>query len=937
MPANFQPFLMLSIAALLPVLATVIMHKIEQLRFVRNANPWVFQIFAGLVFGGLAILGTEWGIPMETAQVNARDAAAVTAGLMFGGPAGIIAGVIGGTERWFAVLWGVGSYTRVACSVSTMLAGVFSAFARKYLFDNKRPGVLISLTFGVVVEVFHLAMVFLTNLDTPEKAMTVVQICTPPMVVANSVSVMLSAIVLAYMDRKFREKKFKPEISLVIQRFLLIAVVVTFIFTTVFVYSMQNTMATRQTESTLELSSKGVSADILDASDDNILKKARKIAQAIDTLTPKTIASRYEVDEVDIINTNGIIVASTNEKFIGFNMDSGPQSREFLCLLGDVEEYVQPYGPISYDSTEYRKYVGIKLENGFLQVAYNAERFHAELQEEVDGITKNRAVGNTGYILILDESLRIVSSPADFDSTWFDTSVLRTHPAEITFDLSVGGEKSFGYYVATEGYYILSILPEKEAMQFRNVALYVNSFMEVLVFALLFVMVYMLIRTVVVEKLQTVNESLAKIAEGDLEEVVSVRSTEEFCMLSNDLNSTVATLKNYIAEAEARIDRELEFAKSIQSSALPSTFPAFPKHKEFEIFATMATAKEVGGDFYDFYMTDENTLHFLIADVSGKGIPAALFMMRAKTELKTLTEASLPLDEVYTRGNAALCEGNDAGMFVTTWQGGVDLTKGTLQYVNAGHNPPVVCHKGHGFEFLRCRAGLVLAGMPGLKYRTQELHLQPGDIVFLYTDGVTEAQNAENELFGELRLLDSLNSIPETESMEEICRHVKRDVDAFVGDAPQFDDITMVAFRYIGEPPAPKLEFPTAKMEDIQTITEFVRKELTGIGFPEEEQAKFCVAIDEIYSNIVHFSYPNGEGPASVTLRIKEEARVVYLRFADSGVPYNPLIKEDPDVSESLNKRYETGLGIFVAKNMMDDMKYKYENGQNILTVMKKY
>ncbi len=200
---------------------------------------------------------------------------------------------------------------------------------------------------------------------------------------------------------------------------------------------------------------------------------------------------------------------------------------------------------------------------------------------------------------------------------------------------------------------------------------------------------------------------------------------------------TVAALKRYIDEAAARIDKELEFAKNIQSSALPSVFPAFPQRKDFDIHATMHTAKEVGGDFYDFYITDGNILNFLIADVSGKGIPAAMFMMRAKTQLKSLTESGLSMDEVFTRGNNGLCEGNDAGMFVTAWQGGLNLETGLVSFANAGHNPPLVKHKDGSFEYLKSRAGLVLAGMEGLKYKEQELNLSAGDIIFLYTDGVT--------------------------------------------------------------------------------------------------------------------------------------------------------------------------------------------------------
>ncbi len=212
----------------------------------------------------------------------------------------------------------------------------------------------------------------------------------------------------------------------------------------------------------------------------------------------------------------------------------------------------------------------------------------------------------------------------------------------------------------------------------------------------------------------------------------------------------------------------------------------------------MDPAKEVGGDFYDFYITQSDTLHFLIADVSGKGIPAAMFMMRAKTELKSLTEADIPLAEVFTNGNEALCEGNDAGMFVTAWQGSVDLQNGILHYVNAGHNPPLVRHGDGKFEYLRSKAGFVLAGMDGVRYKTQEWQLEKGDVIFLYTDGVTEATNASTELFGEERLLEAINR-SEFTSMEELCAIMKKEVDAFVGDAPQFDDITMLAFRYIGQ------------------------------------------------------------------------------------------------------------------------------------------
>ncbi|MBQ3507335.1 MAG: SpoIIE family protein phosphatase, partial [Clostridia bacterium] len=340
-------------------------------------------------------------------------------------------------------------------------------------------------------------------------------------------------------------------------------------------------------------------------------------------------------------------------------------------------------------------------------------------------------------------------------------------------------------------------MPQSEAALSRNVAVGVTTIMQIVVFASLFIMIFLLVRRLVVDNIYKINRSLSSITEGNLDTVVDVRSHVEFDALSNDINSTVDTLKRYISDAAARIDAELAFAKAIQHSALPSVFPPYPNHTEFDIQATMYTAKEVGGDFYDFYFVDEDTLAFLVADVSGKGIPAAMFMMTSKTLLKSYAESGMSVEEVFTNANEKLCEGNDAGMFVTAWMGFLNIRTGNVTFANAGHNPPAVKHADGSFTYLRSRPGLVLAGMEGIRYRKNELQLEPGDVLYLYTDGVTEATNLRNELYGEERLLSLLNqnagATPKT-----VCDAVKADVDAFVGDAPQFDDITMLTIQYDG-------------------------------------------------------------------------------------------------------------------------------------------
>lgn len=937
-------YIKLGITALLPVILSVIFYLLDRKSRFRQIDDRSKQIIWGISFGLLAIVGNEWSIAIDGALVNCRDAAVISAGLFFGGPAGIIAGVIGGVERWIAVAWGAGYYTRLACSVSTILAGIFSAALRKHMFQNQKPSWPLSAGVGLVFEVFHLTMVFLTNLDTPNRCMDIIRACTGPMIIGNTLSVMFSSLILYIL--MLRQGELKKEnnqplpISKSIQRWLLGAIITAFVATTSFLWVLQTQTAYLQGNKLLTMALDETIADIQDTSDAHLLLIAKRLKENIKTDEDydnlAAVAKSHGIAEINIINSEGIIVKSTNESFIGYDMASGSQSSEFLCLLKDQETFVQPYGTISINSHISRKYAGIKYKDGFIQVGYDANQFQVNIAQDIINITKNRHVGQTGRVLITDQNNTIVSAPGDMSLLSVQEIVSNEYlPIEdMTLHLEVNDCRYWIRHSSVEGYTIISVLPEDEVMQMKDMSLYINSFLEVLIFALLFGLIYILINHFVVNKVQRINTSLTKIASGDLDEVVDERSNKEFSSLSDDINSTVNTLKQYIDEASKRLDQELELAKNIQISALPSVFPAFPKRKDLDIFASMDAAKLVGGDFYDFYMTNNDILNFLVADVSGKGIPAAMFMMRAKTELKSLTEADLSLADIFTRGNNNLCQGNDAGMFVTVWQGAINLTTGLVQYANAGHNPPVVRHGDGNFEFLKTRPGFILAGMDGIQYKTQELQLSPGDIIYLYTDGVTEAMNSSKELYGNDRLLNALNHAS-FENMQELCQCVKFDVDAFVGDAPQFDDITMVAFQYIGLPPVPSIHFEEANIDDIQKVTEFVEKELKTMGCPRKSIIQIKVAIDEIFSNILHYGYPNKKGPVTVDVIEREDPHSVYIRFSDHGIPYNPIKAEDPDVTLSAEEREIGGLGIYLVKQSMDDMKYKYENGQNILTIQK--
>lgn len=604
------------------------------------------------------------------------------------------------------------------------------------------------------------------------------------------------------------------KISASFQQWLLLIVGIAFIVTLVFLGQYQTKLFTDSANNLLKIYIKDVCYDIYSVLNKNLLTLTKAVVTEVnnaDLITSEQLTSmleKYDVTEINYIATNSFIQASSNADFVGFDMNKGGvQSSEFLALLGAITEYIQPFQPIGYDPQIYRKYAGVSLaKGGFIQVGYNEEDYHRAIKTAVNEVVKNRHVGESGFLIVTDSEWRIVSD------RYNNKNQPVTIVTAMTKDLNtIGKDEMFeeGIYIdgalqrcfcmhnEIEGYKVIAVYPYSEAMVSRNVSLKVMTVMQILIFGLLFVMIFLLVRQLVVKNIHQVNHALSAITEGKLETVVDVRSHEEFDALSNDINATVDTLKRYIKEAEERIDAELAFAKAIQHAALPSVFPPYPDRKEFEIFATMHTAKEVGGDFYDFYFVDDENLAFLMADVSGKGIPAAMFMMTAKTFIKSYAESGISVEEVFTYANAKLCEGNDAGMFVTAWLGILNTKTGKVLFANAGHNPPLVKHADGTYEYLKSRAGFVLAGMEGVRYRKNELDLAPGDAIYLYTDGVTEATNMSEELYGEERLQKILEQHKDA-TPETICAEVKKDVDKFVGEAPQFDDITMLAIRYKG-------------------------------------------------------------------------------------------------------------------------------------------
>ena len=288
-------------------------------------------------------------------------------------------------------------------------------------------------------------------------------------------------------------------------------------------------------------------------------------------------------------------------------------------------------------------------------------------------------------------------------------------------------------------------------------------------------------------------EGLAGIRSGNEIQTLA----ENFSFMASEIDRYVQEIRTVTAEKE-RIGAELDMAARIQESQLPSVFPAFPDRGEFDIIASMNPAKEVGGDFYDFFLIDEDHLALVIADVSGKGVPAALFMMASKMLINNYALPGKTPADILSEVNERVCERNADDMFVTVWLGILEISTGRLSCCNAGHEYPAIRKAGGSFELLKDKHGPVVGAMDGVRYRAYEIQLEPGDTVFVYTDGVPEATDAKPELFGNERMVKALNSAPDG-SLEELLKGVKRTVDEFVGEAPQFDDLTMLAMRYIGK------------------------------------------------------------------------------------------------------------------------------------------
>ncbi|MDO4796771.1 MAG: SpoIIE family protein phosphatase [Coriobacteriales bacterium] len=813
----------------------------------------------------------------------------------------------------------------------------------------------------------------------------------PSLLASTLINSVVFAASMIWVDALIRRSVADEEartLRRVFQRWLLLVVAAAFLICNSVSYCIETLRADRDAQAQLASQVEYLSSQVseysareasIKASEERlILDKAQAVAHILENNPERANDEDYLVEMCDALNLSSIAVcdgdgiviteADTDDS-TGFDFADSEFTRPYLELLsGSVDHIVEePRASVTLDGQTgpVRVFAGIPRtdDDGFIQVSIPGDEYRAALDTaSVENLANSYSVGKGGLVLI-SKGNDIVSSNdpeyrgstltemfvADDEGIPEEDNEAYQEALSRTIDMMLSGEiipmqeeGTFGVTL-TKGarvgdYGVLVQIPSLEVYANRTVTILLNAFIFLLIFASMFALATILLNRVVVQGFLRTNQILARITEGDLDQRIDEHETVEFDELSDGINTTVSALKGWIAEAEHRMEYELSTAKAIQESALPRTFPPFPEIETFDIYASMNAAKEVGGDFYDFFEIDDHTIGFLIADVSGKGVPASLFMMAAKTEIENYMSAGMELAEAILSANHHLCKGNDAGMFVTVWAATLDWQTGQITYCNAGHNFPLV-RRGNGgsWEWLNKKCGLFLGTFETAKYRQETLALEPGDELILYTDGVNEAFSADGEEYGNDRLeafLAEHNDLHPRQLVEEL----RTDVAKWAEGAEQSDDITMLCLEYGIAPEVTGSMTVPAQVDQLNAVREMLHNELGKRLCPLGVENALDIALEELFVNVCNYAYANQEelGTVTVSYRYEPDPKSMTIEIDDSGVAFNPLEHTRPAI-ESLDDFPVGGLGIMMATKSVDDIAYMRDGDWNRIVFTKRW
>lgn len=662
---------------------------------------------------------------------------------------------------------------------------------------------------------------------------------------------------------------------------LILSVLAAFSLSMAFTWFLHSRLSERDAYKLIDSTFENAEDEIIDCVDVRLILQCMAARERIEDGHPvdleslQALAKELQVTEISIANSDGDIIHSSVSDYLAapgkpaFNFKTaGGKAEDMMCLVtGPETEYCQPFRSNTANGA-WRKFVGVWRPSvgGFIEIGCDGESLRGLSRSSIMDLFRNWRVGGTGGIVVTTATGLVLS---DYEEPNREGSQW-TDP----------DDSFYWKRKEIEGFPVYVLIPKNAAAVQRDVLVGATAALN----GLALVFVALLVGVVI-----------------------------------------SAFVRQQIRLQSAK---ELQMAKDIQLAALPNVFPPFPDETRFDIWASMETAKEVGGDFYDFYFTGQDRVLFLVADVSGKGVPAAMFMMRAKTLIKSIAQTGKPLAQVFEDANDALCEGNSSNTFVTVWAGEINTRTGHVTFVNAGHNPPIV-RLGGKTEYLKSRPSLVLGAMPGVHYRVNDLNLAPDDAIYLYTDGIVEQPNVASELYGEDRLLGILSNTKKKRGA--VLSDVIDDVRRFSVGVEQADDCTQLVMRYRGEPESVSFEYDTS-MKGLEKAASDLASALEQV--PESSKNTLLVAADEIFANIVRYS-----GATSWTLTIEKPRNPdgVRLIITDDGKPFDPISHRDPDTTICAQDREIGGLGILIVKKTMSPVTYRRRNGRNILTMGKDY
>ena len=588
----------------------------------------------------------------------------------------------------------------------------------------------------------------------------------------------------------------------------------TFVITGVLVYSQFSYSAQERAEQMMSTRLNDM-LDLLEHADSSIsylnrandasaLDRTRALAEII-KLNPgilcqqeelQGICNRLGAEQISICTEEGIVEAAVPAALVGANLSTS-EDLQLLATTGDTDSY-ETYSTVAPGESEHRgamQFAGVRRldKPGIVRLGFRT-RFEQASREEssLDNPAMKLRLGEQGRVIVIRRGKRVShGGPNVVQEALMALAVNKVQ------EIKIDDQDYFAYAVDGSGYRLVGVLPTSEIYTSSLKAAQTILLSNLLLFAIMFMVVSYLLQRIVIRGMSRVNAALRDITEGDLERRVNVVDSPEFTRLSNGINFMVESLRSVGEERQQSTRRELELARTLQSTILPNKFPAFPDINRFDLYAACFQADDVGGDFFDYNMPDADHLHFLVADVDASGIPAALYMMRAMTIIRSIARAADAPCQIVTAANRELCDDNQAGIHMALFYGNLNIRTGELEYVNAGRLSALIQRNGDEYTPMPAEPDPALGDTPDAEFHTIHLQLTPQDRLFLFTEGVLTVQNTSNELFNEKRLRKALSA--DAASVTDVLHLVRSSLRQFVEGRKLKKDISMLCLEYRGE------------------------------------------------------------------------------------------------------------------------------------------